>query len=120
MKKPSVGDREQQAEGGTAIDFENIVVPKDDEEILDDETFQIDTFTTRNENYYATFREIPELMECYLNLLELDVMPANPTTITNIINHQMRDRYLRMITLTNNQYDHHEIQGQDVVIYYPD
>ena len=59
-------------------------------------------------------------MECYLNLSALDTMPANPTTITNIINHQMRDQYLRMITLTNNQYDHHEIQGQDVVIYYPD
>ena len=64
--------------------------------------------------------EIPELMECYLNLLELDVMPANPTTITTIINHQMRDQDLIIINLTNNQYAHHEIQVQDVVIYYPD
>ena len=64
--------------------------------------------------------EIPELIECYLNLTELDVMPANTTSITTIINHQMRDQDLRMITLTNNQYAHHEIQGQDVVIYYPD
>ena len=47
-------------------------------------------------------------------------MPSNPTTITTIINHQMRDRDLRMITFTSNQYAHHEIQGQDVVIYYPD
>ena len=59
-------------------------------------------------------------MECYLNLSALDTMPANPTTITNIINHHMRDQYLRMITLTNNQYSHHEIKVQDVVIYYPD
>ena len=59
-------------------------------------------------------------MECYLNLSALDVRPVNPITIPTIINHQMRDRYLRMITLSNNQYDHHEIQGQDVVIYYPD
>ena len=47
-------------------------------------------------------------------------MNVNPTTITTIINHQTRDRYLRMITTTNNQYAHHEIQGQDIVIYYPD
>ena len=64
--------------------------------------------------------EIPELMEFYLNLPALDVMPANPTTVTTIINHQMRDRDLRIITLNNNQYSHHEIQVQDVVIYYPD
>ena len=64
--------------------------------------------------------EIPELMEFYLNLPALYVMPANPATITNIINHQMRDQDLRIITLTNNQYAHHEIQGQDVLIYYPD
>ena len=63
--------------------------------------------------------EIPELMECYLNLTSLDDMPANPTTITTIINHQMRDQDLRMIALTNNQYAHDEIQGQDIVIYYP-
>ena len=64
--------------------------------------------------------EIPELMECYLNLSALDVMTANTTTITTIINHQVRDRDLRMINLTNNQYSHYEIQGQNVVIYYPD
>ena len=60
--------------------------------------------------------EIPELMEWYLNLPALDVMPANPTTINTIINHHIRDQDLRMITLTNNQYAHHEIQGQYVVI----
>ena len=57
MEKPSVGDREQQAKGGTTIQFKNIEVPKDDEEILDGETFHIDTYTTTNESYYATFME---------------------------------------------------------------
>ena len=82
MEKPSVRDREQQAKGGTTIDFKDIEVPKDDGEIMDGETFHIETYTTTNESYYATFTEIPELMECYLNLPALDVMPANPTTIT--------------------------------------
>ena len=120
MEKPSVVDREQQAKGGTTIDFKNIEVPKDDEEIMDGENFHIDTYTTTNESYYTTFMEISELMECYLNLPALDFTPANTTNITTIINHQMRYVDLRMITLTNNQYAHHEIQGQDVVIYYPD
>ena len=62
--------------------LETSKVPKDDEEILDGETFQIDTYTTTNESYYATFTKIPELMEFYLNLPGLDVITANPTTIT--------------------------------------
>ena len=119
-EKTSVGDREQQAKLGTTIYFKIIIVTKDDEDIMDGETFHIDTYTTTNESYYATFMEIPELMEWFLNLPALDFMPDNPTTITNIINHQMRDQDLIIINLTNNQYAHHEIQGQDVVIYYPD
>ena len=48
-----------QAKGGTTIDFKNTEVPKYDEEILDGETFHIDTYTTTNEIYYYTFMEIP-------------------------------------------------------------
>ena len=39
MKKPSVGDKELQGKG-KPIDFNSIKLPKDDEEILDGETFQ--------------------------------------------------------------------------------
>ena len=39
MKKPSVGDKELQGKG-KPIDFNQIKLPKDDEEILDGETFQ--------------------------------------------------------------------------------
>ena len=39
MKKPSVGDEELQGKG-KPMDFNSVALPKDDEETLDEETFQ--------------------------------------------------------------------------------
>ena len=80
------------------IDFNSIEVPKDNEEILDNEIFYLNTID-------------PELAECLANLL-----PINPTTIENIVNHQSRDPILRRAPLDNpDQYQHQEIQRMDVV-----
>ena len=69
MEKPLVGDRESQGKGHI-INFKDIKLPKDNEEILDGETF---------------FQEALE--ECLLNLPTLTT-GENPITITNISNHQ--------------------------------
>ena len=61
---------------GTLINFQNINIPKDDEEILDGETF---------------FQAVEE---CLLNLLGLNEGGENPLTIHNIFNHQQQDRTL--------------------------
>ena len=39
MEIPTAGDKELQGTGGILIDFKNINLPKDSEEILDGETF---------------------------------------------------------------------------------
>ena len=81
MEQPSVGDRELQETTGTRIDFNNIEMQKDTEEILEGETF-----FAANESY--------KLIECFLNLPPLEEM-INPITIINIINHQSRDLRLQ-------------------------
>ena len=39
MEKPTAEDKERQGKGGTLIDFKNLDLPKDSEEILDGKTF---------------------------------------------------------------------------------
>ena len=77
MEKPLVGDREAQGKGHL-IDFNDIKLPKDNEDILYGETF---------------FQEALE--ECLLNLPTLTT-GENPTTIRNIANNQARDIPLQM------------------------
>ena len=72
MEKPLVGDREAQGKG-RLINFKDIKLPKDNEEILDGETL---------------FQET--LKECLLNLPTLTT-DENPSTIRNIANNQARD-----------------------------
>ena len=69
MEKPFVGDIEAQGKGNI-INSKDIKLPKDNEEILDGETF---------------FQEALE--ECLLNLPTL-TMGENPITIRNIANQQ--------------------------------
>ena len=73
-----VGDREAQGKGHL-INFKDIKLPKNNEEILDGETL---------------FQE--SLKECLLNLLSLTT-GENPITIGNIANHQARDIPLQMV-----------------------
>ena len=70
MEKPLVGDREAQGKGHL-INFEDIKLPKDNEEILDGETL---------------FQEALE--EFLLNLPTLTT-GENSITIRNIANHQV-------------------------------
>ena len=72
MEKPLVGDRESQGKGHL-IYFKDIKPPKDNEEILNGETF---------------FKEALE--EFLLNLPTLTT-GENPITIRNIANQQARD-----------------------------
>ena len=88
MKKPSVGDRELQQKG-RLIDFNQIAVPKDDEDILDGESF---------------FLADLEIQECLLNLPPLAEL-YNPITITNIVNHQSKD--LALLRLIVRDPDHY-------------
>ena len=90
--------RNKKKERGTLIDFNSIEVPKDNEEILDNESFYLNTIDL-------------ELVECLASL-----PPINPTTIENIVNHQSRDQTLRRAPLDNpDQYQHQEIQRMDIV-----
>ena len=57
---------------GTLIDFNSLNVPKDDI-VIDDEVF-------------TTIDEDNELIDCLLNLPQLDYM-ENPINMTNIFNH---------------------------------
>ena len=84
MEKPLVGDRETQG-NGNIINFKDIKLPKDNEEILYGETL---------------FQEALE--ECLLNLPTLTT-GKNPITIKNIANHQARDIPLQMACRDNNQ-----------------
>merc|ERR1712025_1222864 len=77
MQKPTVGDKELQGKG-KLIDFDKIILPKDEEEILEGETF------TNDNRFYQ------ELRECLLNLPPIEVMD-NPITINQTINHQATD-----------------------------
>ena len=77
MKKPLVGDRESEGKRHL-IDFKDIKLSKDNEEILDGETL---------------FQQALE--ECLLNLPTLPT-GENPITIRNIANHQARDIPLQM------------------------
>ena len=123
MKKPSVGDKELQGKG-KPIDFNQIKLPKDDEEILDGETFQSEARailqailnkqiaeeednSSRNcETFYQ------ELKECLLNLPPLKIMD-NPITINQIINHQARDLPLQRKIMSDP--DNYQHQGLSLI-----
>ena len=121
MEKPSVGLKELQGKGGFIVNFHNIKLPKDNEEILEGETFLskarqivIDALLqeeseANNKLYYL------ELQECLLNLPPLEVMD-NPITINKIVNHQSTDLPLLNKIITNPyNYKHEEMEGYKVV-----
>ena len=87
MEKPLVGNREAQGKGHL-INFKDITLPKDNEDILDVEIL---------------FQEALE--ECLVNLLTLTT-GENPITIRNIANHQVRDIPLQMACIDDNRYNH--------------
>ena len=95
MEKPSAGVKELQGKGHT-IDFHNIKLPKDNEEILDGETFLIEAkqmvaqaLHQEDDNCESFYFE---LQECLINLPPLEVMD-NPITVNNIVNHQSTPTY---------------------------
>ena len=98
MEKPLVGDREAQ-DKGNIINFKDIKLPKDNEDILDGEKL---------------FQE--SLEECLLNLPTLNT-GENPITIRNIANHQARDIPLQMACRYGNQYNHREMHNMDVACF---
>ena len=122
MEKPSAGINELQGRG-KSIDFNKIKLPKDDEEIIEGETFLsiahkfCETISqeqerepdNNNESFYQ------DLKECLLNLPPLEEMD-NPITTNNIVNHQSADLPLqRKIISDPEHYQHQEIEGYEVV-----
>ena len=120
MEKPSAGVKELQGKG-RLIDFHRIKLPKDNEEILDGETFLIEAkqivmtslrqeaLESNDESFYI------ELQECLLNLPPLDVMD-NPITVNNIVNHQSTDLpLLNKIITEPYDYRHEEMEGYEVI-----
>ena len=107
MEKPTAGDRELQG-CGKLIDFNNIKLPKDEEEIINGETFLVTAqriceriiqeeerdSLLNNESFYQ------ELCKCLLNLPPFKEMD-NPIMINNIVNHQARDLPLQHKILTD-------------------
>ena len=122
MEKPSVGTKELQGQG-KLIDFNNIQLPKDEEEIIEGETFlsiahkfcesiiheqELDS-SNNNDSFYQ------ELQECLLNLPPLEEMD-NPIITNNIVNHQSTDLPLqRKIISDPEHYQHQEIEGYEVI-----
>ena len=92
MEKPLVGDIEAQ-DKVYLIHFKDIKRPKENEEILDGETF---------------FQEASE--ECLLNLPTLPT-GKNPITIRDTANHQSRDIPLQMACRDSNRYNHIEMHN---------
>ena len=104
LEQPSVGDRERQQKG-RLIDFNKIEVPKEDENILDDESF---------------FLADLEIQECLLNLPPLAEL-HNPITITNIVNHQAKDLPLMLLLVKDpDHYSQETIQHYEVIVYSKD
>ena len=118
MEKPSVGIKELQG-WGKLINFNNIKMPKYDEEIIEGETFlamahrlcesiiheqKIDL--TKNDNSFYQ-----ELRECLLNLPPLEEMD-NPIMTNNSVDHQATNLPLqRKIISDPEHYQHQEIKG---------
>ena len=122
MEKPSVGIKELQGRG-RSIDFNNIKLPKDNEEILEGETFLAaardfcETIINNDEPNVNVNDEsfYQELQECLMNLPPLEEMD-NPITINNIVNHQATDLPLQRKILTDPQHHQHfEIEGYEVI-----
>ena len=118
MEKPSVGIKEQQGLG-RLIDFNNISIPQDDEEILDGETFLnvarklvADVLPIDSQNDESFYEE---LGECLLNLPSLEEM-ENPITINNIVNHQATDLSLQQKIMSKPDFfRHEELQGFKII-----
>ena len=106
MEKPSVGDRELQGKG-RPIDFNKIAALKDNEEILDGESFFFDV-------------EDREVQDCLANLTPLQEM-HNPLTINNIMNHQAKDvALLQMIMKDPDHYQHETMQQREIIVFIKD
>ena len=122
MEKPSAGIKELQG-CGKHIDFKKIKLPKDDEEILDGETFLstahwiCETIIHEQEQELFSNDEAfhKELHECLLNLPPLEEMD-NPITINNIVNHQATDLPLQQKIMSDPvNYQHQEVEGYKVI-----
>ena len=122
MEKPSAEIKELQG-WGKLIDFNIINFPKDDEEIIEGETFllaahkvcesiineQTTDLINNNESFYQ------ELRECLPNLLPLEEMD-NPITTNNIVNHQATNVPLQPKIISDPaHYQHQEIKGYEVI-----
>ena len=84
------------------IDFNQIAVPTDDENMLDGESF---------------FLADIEIQDCLLNFPPLAEL-YNPVTITNIVNHQMKDLPLmRLVIRDPDHYIQETIHRHEVVVY---
>ena len=120
MEKPSVGVKELQGRR-RQIDFNNINLPKDDEEILDGETFLsiaqkfVESIISKQEKEINNESFYKELQECLLNLPPLEEMD-NPITTSNIVNHQSTDLPLQQKILSDPaHYQHEEIEEYEVI-----
>ena len=123
MEKPSAGVKELQGKG-RPIDFNKIILPKDNEEILEGETFlataqriceEIVNNQFELDNNYNDESFYQELQECLMNLPPLEEMD-NPITINNIVNHQSTDLPLQRKILSDpHHYQHIEIEGYEVI-----
>lgn len=102
MEQPTAGIKELEGKG-KLVDFSKLEVPKDEEEILDGESF---------------FRD-NELADCFLNLPPMAEM-YNPITIENIVNHQAKDVKLQHLLITKDrEYQHKEFQQFEVICHLP-
>lgn len=72
MEKPTAGDKELQGKGGTRIDFKNIDLPKDLENILGCKTFFATNYNTgewsMTRESFVNLLEDLVYTECMLNL----------------------------------------------------
>ena len=124
MEKPSAGVKEQQGLS-CLINFNKINSPKDEEEILEGETFLnlaqdlVSSIIQRKESDNTRKSESfnTELKECLLNLPLLKAM-ENPITISNIVNHQATNLPLQRKIITNlDMFQHEELDKGYKVIH---
>ena len=123
MEKPSAGIKEQQGRG-KLTDFHNIELPKDNEEIIEGETFlntaqqMCEAIISHEDSSQSTNNDeqfYEDLRECLLNLPPLETMD-NPITINNIVNHQATDLPLQNKIMTDPEhYQHFELERYEVI-----
>ena len=106
MAKPTVGKKEQQGLG-KLIDFVNIKIPKDEDDVFFNELPVLLPSICGNDD--------TDIIECFLNLPALQEMQC-PITTTMIRNHQLNDPTLQLVRLEQPLlYPIKSISGQELV-----